>query len=100
MAAKRSVEIEIAGQSYHVKSDASDAYVQDLAGRIDQRIRSAQKQTRGASAQSLAVLTALQLMDELERERQKRLALRNKVEQTTRALRAMLAEVGEREQLS
>ena len=87
---KRSVAITIAGQKYTIKSDATDAYVQALAGRVDAKIKEVQRGAKTAPPQAVAVLAALQLADELERERQRRTELRKRVRERTRALRQYL----------
>ena len=87
---KRSVAITIGGQKYTIKSDATDAYVQSLAGQVDARIKEVQRGPKTAAPQAVAVLAALQLADELERERQRRIELRKRVREKTRALRQYL----------
>jgi cell division protein ZapA len=87
---KRSVAITVAGQKYTIKSDAQDAYVQALAGQVDARIKDLQQGYKTQSLQAVAVLAALQLADELERERKRRTELRSRVREKTRALRAWL----------
>ena len=87
---KRSVAITIAGQKYTIKSDATDAYVHELAGQVDSRIKELQRGYKSQSLQSVAVLAALQLADELERERRRRTELRGKVREKARAIRAYL----------
>ena len=87
---KRSVAITIGGQKCTIKSDATDAYVQSLAGQVDARIKEVQRGAKTAAPQAVAVLAALQLADELERERQRRTELRKRVREKTRALRQYL----------
>jgi cell division protein ZapA len=84
------VAITIGGQKYTIKSDATDAYVQSLAGQVDARIKEVQRGAKTAPPQAVAVLAALQLADELERERQRRIELRKRVREKTRALRQYL----------
>lgn len=85
---KRSVAVTIAGQRFTFRSDAEEAYVERLAGQVDARIRELQKGAKTQSLQNLAVLAALQLVDELERERGRRADLRRRVRESSRALRA------------
>jgi cell division protein ZapA len=87
---KRSVPVTIAGQRYTIKSDAEEAYVQSLAELVDERIRQVQRGAKTAGLQSVAVLAALQLADELVRERDGRAALRRRVRDKSRAIRAYL----------
>lgn len=91
----RSVTIDIAGQSHTIRSDADADYVKALASGVDGRIREVQRQSlralRGASREAAAVLVALQLADELEREKRRRAALRRQVRNETSRLKALLA---------
>ena len=84
---KRSVAVTIAGQRFSLKSDADESYVQLLAESVDTRVRDLQKRSRQAGLQEAAVLVALQLADDLLRERRQRDDLRRRVrEQAKRML--------------
>ncbi len=87
---KRSVAVTIAGQRYTIKSDADEAYVHSLAGVVNDKIKEVQKGAKTAPLQAVAVLAALQLADELERERVRRSDLRKRVREKSRAIRAFL----------
>ncbi len=76
----------IAGQSYALKSDADEAYVQFLAGFVDEKIRDAQRRSKQIATQKLAVLAALQIADDLFRERRRRSELRQRVRNQARKL--------------
>lgn len=82
---KRPISILIAGQRYLVKSDADEAYVQSLAKAVDERVQ-ALKGSRMVATQSDAVLAALQLADELEREKAKRRELKREIGQRAKRL--------------
>jgi cell division protein ZapA len=84
------VAITIAGQTFTIKSDATESYVQSLAGQVDARIKDVQRGAKSAPLHSVAVLAALQLADELQRERQRRTELRARVREKARALRQYL----------
>jgi cell division protein ZapA (FtsZ GTPase activity inhibitor) len=92
----RSITVEIAGQSHTIRSDAEGGYVRALASVVDTRIRDVQKAAgkamRSASREAAAVLVALQLADELEREKRRRTALRRRIRSETERLRALLDE--------
>lgn len=75
---KRTIKILIAGQPYQVRSDADEAYVQNLAEFVNTRV-SALLGNRHVATQSDMVLTALQLADELQNERQAQARLRGQV---------------------
>lgn len=83
---KRSVAVTIAGQRFSLKSDADESYVQLLAETVDGRVRELQKRSRQAGLQEAAVLVALQLADDLLRERRRRADLRRKVREQAHRL--------------
>jgi cell division protein ZapA len=87
---KRSVAVTIAGQRYTIKSDAEEAYVHSLAGLVDDRMREVQRGAKTAPPHAVAVLAALQIADELVRERNGRAELRRRVRAETRAIRQTL----------
>lgn len=92
----RSITVEIAGQSHTIRSDAEVGYVRALASVVDTRIKDVQKASvralRSASREAAAMLVALQLADELEREKRRRAALRRRIRTETDRLRALLQE--------
>ena len=88
--AKRSVVVHIAGQRYVVRSDTDETYVQTLAGFVNERIAEVQKSSRPISPQSLVLLAALNIADDLFRERKKQADLRSKVQEKSRAMLALL----------
>jgi cell division protein ZapA len=90
---RRSVAVTIAGQSYALKSDADEAYVHFLAGFVDEKIREVQRRSKQIATQRLAVLAALQIADDLFRERRRRSELRQRVRAQARKL---LDEMGTR----
>ncbi len=87
---KRSVHVQILGQKYTLRSDAPESYVATLAEVVDGKMRELQRGAKTAPHQSLAVLAALQLADELERERAGRRELRAKVRARSSALRDLV----------
>ncbi len=62
---KRTFEFQIAGTSYRLKTQHDEKVVQELVQFLNQRIESVLKQTRAGSFQNAAVLTALNLAEEL-----------------------------------
>jgi len=92
---KRSVVVHIAGQRYVVRSDADEAYVQKLAGYLNERILEVQQSSKPVSTQSLAVLAALNIAGDLFQERQRRSELKRTIRDKSRAVLALLdKEVG------
>ena len=88
---KRSVTVTIAGQRYHLRSDADEAHVRRIAELVEERFRKAQRSTRQVATDKLAMLTALQLADELLAERERRAALRRAVRERSRRMLQLLA---------
>jgi cell division protein ZapA len=88
---KRSISISIAGQKYTIKSDAEESYVHSLADLVDDKIKQVQKGAKAASRDAVAVLAALQIADDLVRERNGRAELRRRVREKSRAIRALIA---------
>lgn len=82
--AMRSVTITLAGQRLSLKTDADDRYVEQLVEMVQSRIGDPKRSTRGLA--SAALLAALQLADELLRERQDRMELRQKVREKSRSI--------------
>lgn len=73
-----------------VRSDADETYIRTLAGYVDDRLKEVQRSSKPVSSQSLAVLAALNIADELFQERQKRVDLRQRVRDKSRAVIAYL----------
>jgi cell division protein ZapA len=87
---RRSIAVTIAGQRYTIRSDADESYVHGLASLVEGKIKSVQRASKIAAPQAVAVLAALQLADELERERARRAGLRDRVKAQSRAIRDYL----------
>ena len=66
---KRSVTVQIAGVRYALKTEEDDRWVKAVAAFVDGKIRDVQKHTRTVDTQAVAVLTALQIAEELFNER-------------------------------
>lgn len=68
---KRSVHVEIAGQRLSIRSDEGPQYVQQLADYVDAQLErlTQGKRASAPNLQRVALLIAIQLADELFRER-------------------------------
>jgi cell division protein ZapA len=69
MAQPAVVTVEIAGQRYPIRSTLEPAYVVELAAYVDQKLRAAQDAAPASDTLGLAILTALNLADEIFRSR-------------------------------
>jgi len=83
---KNAVAVTIAGHRFTLRSDEEERMVKEMAAHVDRHLRELQKQTRAADTQSLAILTALQITEELWKERRQHAELRKKVGDKGRAL--------------
>ena len=90
---KQTVEVEIAGQRLSIKSDEGPQYVQQLADYVDEQLRQLVPGGRGSfNLQRVALLVAIQLADELFREKDLHRQFRARVGAKLEALEASLRE--------
>ncbi len=76
------VEVEILGQIFRVAAgDATPAYIQRLAYYVDEKMRAIASTTKGRSLNRMAILTALNIADDLFK-------LRDSYEQSVRLVDA------------
>ena len=88
---KRSVTVQIAGVRYALKTEEDDRWVKSVAAFVDAKIREVQKHTRTVDTQAVAVLTALQIAEELFNERREAGELRKKIRDKSQSLLDALA---------
>ena len=79
MARERLVEIKVFGQTYTVKTDAEEDYIQEVAKYVNEKMEEILKKTKSVSTLNVAILTALNIADDLLREKEKRAALLREV---------------------
>jgi cell division protein ZapA len=82
----RVVHIEVHGQRYPIKTTLDPAYVQELAAYVDRKMRLASDASPSSDMLGLAVLTALNLADELFRARHDHLDESDSVAERAEAL--------------
>ncbi|OGP62668.1 MAG: hypothetical protein A2170_05200 [Deltaproteobacteria bacterium RBG_13_53_10] len=75
MERERLVEIKVFGQTYTVKSDAEEEHVREVARFVNQKMEDVLKKTRSVSTLNVAILTALNIADDLLKERKRNTAL-------------------------
>ena len=63
------ITVEIAGQRYPIRSALDERYITELAAYVDQKMRTAADSAPASDMLGLAVLVALNIADELFRER-------------------------------
>src|SRR5438067_573680 len=86
---RRSVNIQIAGQSYRVVTSAADAELQRLVGAVNSKLSEVSPRNGSPPPQAL-LLAAIALAHDLEEERRKREALEWKASDL---MRRMLAQI-------
>jgi len=67
-----SVTVSIYGHEYTLKGEADSEYVQKVAGFVDRKMKEIADNSSIASTTKVAILAAINIADELFRERQKR----------------------------
>jgi cell division protein ZapA (FtsZ GTPase activity inhibitor) len=61
----REIDLEIAGQRLHVRTDEDEAYMRRLATFVEEQMREVGKgQQRGIASMTIALLAALRIADE------------------------------------
>jgi cell division protein ZapA len=80
MGKERSVEIKVFGQTYTVKTDAEEDHIQEVAKYVNEKIDEVLKKTRSVSTVNVAILTALNIADDLLKEREKRMIILQEIE--------------------
>ena len=63
----RVVSVEIFGQRFPIRSALDPSYVSDLAAFVDAKMRAVADETPAGDSLKLAILTALNIADELKR---------------------------------
>lgn len=87
---KQSVSVEIAGQTLSIRSDEGPEYVQELADYVDAHLRELTDGRRSYSLQRMALLVAMQIADELFREKDLHQRFRRRVGDRLETLRRAL----------
>jgi len=86
MGKERLVEIKVFGQTYTVKSDAEEDHIQAIAQYVNEKMEEVLKKTRSVSTLNVAILTALNIADDLLKERGKSMTLLREVEAKSKDL--------------
>ncbi len=86
MGRERLVEIKVFGQTYTVKTDAEEDYIQEVAKYVNEKMEEVLRKTKSVSTLNVAILTALNVADDLLREKEKRTALLREVEAKSKDL--------------
>jgi cell division protein ZapA len=83
---ERLVDIKVFGHVYTVKTDTGEEHIQRVAQYVNEKMDEVVKNTKSVSSLNVAILTALNIADDLIKERTKRLALLQEVERKSKDL--------------
>jgi cell division protein ZapA len=86
MGKERTVEIKVFGQTYTVKSDAEEGHIQEVARYVNEKMDEVLKKTRSVSTLNVAILTALNLADDLLKEKENRMKMFREIEMRSKDL--------------
>ena len=86
MGKERLVEIKVFGQTYTVKTDTEEDHIQEVARYVNEKMDEVLKKTRSVSTMNVAILTALNIADDLLREKERRIALLREIETKSKEL--------------
>lgn len=89
---KRSVEVTIDGKPIALKSDYEQAYLDGLASFVEERYREV-RTTRGGNPYSQAVLAALNIADELFKEKERNQKLQDGVRLRCERIQDLIDEI-------
>jgi cell division protein ZapA len=80
MGKERLVDIKVFGQTYTVRTDTEEAYIQEVATYVNEKMEEVLKKTKSVSTLNVAILTALNIADDLLKEKERRIALLREIE--------------------
>ncbi len=85
---KQSVEVKVGGQTFRIRSDAGEAHIRAVADYVSNRLEEARDSMGPVTGSSykVALLAALNLADELLRERDSRKEKNKRIEEQSREL--------------
>jgi cell division protein ZapA len=90
---KRPISVTVANQRFQLKTEANPAYVRRLAAYVDEKLDEARRSGRTVATQSLALLAAMNIADELLQLRDSHEALKRDVRDRSRRILEYLASV-------
>ena len=87
----KSTRVEIFGSEYHLRADADTDYVRTVAAYVDAKMSEIAQSQSIVSSTKVAILAAINIADELFKERRKREQTEQDVSERAEALSAVLA---------
>jgi len=99
MGGERSIEIKIMGQMYTVKTDGNEEHLQEVARYVNEKMEEILRNTKSVSTLNVAILAALNIADDLLKEKERRKSLIREVEAKSKDLVEKIdIEIGGKEQ--
>ena len=86
----RSVEVQILGQSYSIKTDEDDAYIKALARYVDEKLKEIYTAAPNVSQAKASVMAAFGIADELFKLRMQQEDIDRMIEEKTRMLSVLI----------
>lgn len=86
------VKVNIFGQTYSIKGDASEEYILELAGYVNEKMEEVQKIVSNTNSLQIAILAALNISDEYFQSRKLNTGIEGDIEEKTREIISMLDE--------
>ncbi|MCJ7640361.1 MAG: cell division protein ZapA [Desulfobacterales bacterium] len=77
---ERLVEIKVLGQTYTVKTDSDEDHMQEVARYVNEKGDEVLRKTKSVSSLNVAILTALNIADDLLREKERNKTILREVE--------------------
>jgi len=87
----KSTRVEIFGSEYHIRADADTDYVKTVAAYVDAKMSEIAQSQSLVSSTKVAILAAINIADELFKERRKREQTEQDVSEKAQALSEVLA---------
>ena len=87
------ITVEIFGHEYRIKGEADSEYMTQIARFVDTRMREVSKGASVGSLAKIGILAALNIADELFRERGEKQQITDDIENATRRMRRKLEEI-------
>ena len=92
-AESKPIKVSIFGKDYEVKGNTDEKYIEDLANYVDSIMRDISKRSSSFSSGNIAILAALNIADEMFRERQQ---FKEYIEELEKELKNILDKMNEK----
>lgn len=89
---KRSLNVEILGQSFTISSDADEGYVLRVAGYVNDKMQELSRASKPAAKSNVAMLTALNIADEYYRLKEAHETMLRRINQLSKQVSSRISE--------